>query len=257
MSLKRIEKIINLLRHERYVWKPVRRVYIEKKKSIKKRPLGIPGWSDKLVQEVIRLILEAYYEPQFSTRSHGFRPNLGCGTALKEIHHTWVGTKWFIEGDIKGCYDNIDHTILMNTLAEKVQDNRFLRLISEALKAGYLEDWRWNPSLSGTPQGGIISPILANIYLDRLDKFVENTLLPAYNRGKRRRLNKAYNTLAQQIRTRRRGGHRTEELHQLYKLIRATPSIDPCDPDYRRLRYMRYADDSAPRWRGKEALMGT
>jgi group II intron reverse transcriptase/maturase len=243
MSLERIEKIINLLRHERYDWKPVRRIYIEKKKSIKKRPLGIPGWSDKLVQEVIRLILEAYYEPQFSTRSHGFRPNRGCSTALKEIHHKWEGTKWFIEGDIKGCFDNIDHTILMNTLAEKVQDNRFLRLISESLKAGYLEDWKWNLSLSGTPQGGILSPTLANIYLDRLDKFVENTLLPAYNRGKRRRLNKAYNTLAQQIRTRRRGGHRTEELHQLYKLIRATPSIDPCDPDYRRLRYMRYADD--------------
>ena len=243
MSLERIEKIINLLRHERYDWKPVRRIYIEKKKSIKKRPLGIPGWSDKLVQEVIRLILEAYYEPQFSTRSHGFRPNRGCSTALKEIHHTWVGTKWFIEGDIKGCFDNIDFTTLMNILAEKVQDNRFLRLITGALKAGYLEDWKWNPSLSGTPQGGILSPTLANIYLDRLDKFVENTLLPAYNLGKRRRTNKAYNTLAHQILTRRRSGQGTEELHQLYKLIRATPSIDPCDPDYRRLRYMRYADD--------------
>jgi retron-type reverse transcriptase len=145
----------------------------------------------------------------------------------------------------------------MSLLAEKVQDNRFLQLIAGALKAGYLEDWRWNPSLSGTPQGGIISPILANIYLDRLDKFVENTLLPAYNLGNRRRRNKAYSILANQIQVRRRSGHRIEELHQLYKLIRATPSIDPCDPEYRRLRYIRYADDCAPRWREKEALMVT
>ena len=145
----------------------------------------------------------------------------------------------------------------MGLLAEKVQDNRLLRLIAGALKAGYLEDWKWNPSLSGTPQGGILSPTLANIYPDRLDKFVENTLLPAYNLGKRRQFNEAYNTLAHQILIRRRSGHRIEELHQLYKLIRATPSIDPCDPDYRRLRYMRYADDCAPRRRGKEALMGT
>jgi group II intron reverse transcriptase/maturase len=243
MSLERIEKIINLLRHERYAWKPVRRVYIEKKNSTKKRPLGIPGWSDKLVQEVIRLILEAYYEPQFSTRSHGFRPSRGCSTALQEIYYNWCGTKWLIEGDIKGCYDNIDHTILMDTLAEKVQDNRFLRLIAGALKAGYLADWRWNPSLGGTPQGGIISPILANIYLDRLDKFVENTLLPAYNFGKERRKNKAYVAITARIYKRRKSGHKMEGLPQLYKQRRTIPSKDPYDPDFRRLMYIRYADD--------------
>jgi group II intron reverse transcriptase/maturase len=245
MSLERIEKIINLLKSERYVWKPVRRVYIEKKHSTKKRPLGIPGWSDKLVQEVIRLILEAYYEPQFSTRSHGFRPNLGCGTALEEILSKWDGTKWFIEGDIKGCFDNIDHTILMNTLAERIQDNRFLRLIAEALKAGYLEDWRWNPSLSGTPQGGIISPILANIYLDRLDKFVEKTLLPAYNLGKVRRVSKTYEAVRGRITRRGKtiSGYKPGELAQLHRLKRSNPSLDPYDPEFRRLRYVRYADD--------------
>jgi len=132
---------------------------------------------------------------------------------------------------------------VMGLLAEKVQDNRFLRLIAGALKAGYLEDWRWNPSLSGTPQGGILSPILANIYLDRLDKFVENTLLPAHNLGKRRRFNKAYNILLAQIQNRKRRGHKIEELHQLYKRIRATPSVDTYDPEFRRLRYIRYADD--------------
>jgi group II intron reverse transcriptase/maturase len=243
MSLEHIEKIITLLKHERYDWKPVRRVYIEKQHSAKKRPLGIPGWSDKLVQEVIRLILEAYYEPQFSTRSHGFRPNRGCSTALREVLDNWGGTKWFIEGDIKGCFDNINHTILMDMLAEKIQDNRFLRLIAEALKAGYLEDWRWNPSLSGTPQGGIISPILANIYLDQLDKFVENTLLPAFNLGERRRRNKAYRTISERIYRRVKSGGKREELHSLSKLKRTLPSLDPYDPEYRRLRYIRYADD--------------
>jgi group II intron reverse transcriptase/maturase len=245
MSLQRIEKIMSLLKAERYAWKPVRRVYIEKKRSTKKRPLGIPGWSDKLVQEVIRLILEAFYEPQFSTRSHGFRPNRGCGTALEEILYKWDGTKWFIEGDIKGCFDNIDHSILMDILAEKIQDNRFLRLIAEALKAGYLEDWRWNPSLSGTPQGGIISPILANIYLDRLDRFVENTLLPAYNLGKIRRINKAYDHIVGRIKRRgkTRSGYKPGELAQLHQLKRTIPSLDPYDPEFRRLRYVRYADD--------------
>jgi group II intron reverse transcriptase/maturase len=188
-------------------------------------------------------MLEAYYEPQFSTQSHGFRPNRGCNTALQEILYQWKGTKWFIEGDIRGCFDNIDHTTLMNILAEKIQDNRLLRLISEALKAGYLEDWRWNPTLSGTPQGGIISPILANVYLDRLDKFVENTLSSAYNLGKRRRINNTYSSLRAQIEKRRRSERRIAELHQLYKLLRATPSIDPSDPQFRRLRYIRYADD--------------
>jgi len=130
----------------------------------------------------------------------------------------------------------------MSILAEKIQDNRFLRLIAEALKAGYLEDWRWNPTLSGTPQGGIASPILANIYLDRLDKFVEDKLLPAYNRGENRRTDKTYKAISYQI-ARAKIGQKTEELAQLRKLKRITPCLDPYDPDFRRLRYIRYADD--------------
>ena len=118
--------------------------------------------------------------------SHGFRPKRGCHTALTEIHNTWKGTKWFIEGDIKGCFDNIEHHTLMNILRENIQDNRFLRLIEGALKAGYCEDWTYYPSLSGTPQGGIVSPILSNIYLDRLDRFIQETLIPEYTRGKER-----------------------------------------------------------------------
>jgi len=138
MSLEKIQKIIELLRYERYRWTPVRRVYIEKKNSTKKRPLGMPTWSDKLLQEVIRLILDAYYEPQFCPTSHGFRPGRGCHTALGEIYRKWPGTVWFIEGDISRCYDSLDHAVLLSILREKIRDNRFLRLIENLLKAGYL-----------------------------------------------------------------------------------------------------------------------
>src|SRR5213593_2859142 len=140
MSLAKIDAIIEALRQERYRWTPVRRVYIAKKDSAKKRPLGLPTWSDKLLQEVMRSILEAYYEPQFSPHSHGFRPERGCHTALQEVHATWNGTKWFVEGDIKGCFDNIDHSVLLSILCEKIHDNRLLRLIEQLLKAGYCKD---------------------------------------------------------------------------------------------------------------------
>jgi group II intron reverse transcriptase/maturase len=186
MSLDKIEAIITTIRHERYRWTPVRRTYIAKKGSTKKRPLGLPTWSDKLVQEVIRLILEAYYEPQFSSRSHGFRPGRGCHTALGEIYHQWHGTVWFIEGDISDCFGSLDHSIMRSILEKKIQDGRFLRLINGLLQAGYLKEWRHHCTFSGAPQGGVVSPILSNIYLNELDSWVEETLLPAYNQGDRR-----------------------------------------------------------------------
>jgi retron-type reverse transcriptase len=158
MSLAKIGRIIDALRHERYRWAPVRRVDIEKKGSVKKRPLGVPTWSDKLLQEVMRLILEAYYEPQFNPASHGFRPARGCHTALGEIYHRWIGTKWFVEGDIARCFDSLDHSVLESILGEKIHDGRFLRLIANLLRAGYLEDWRYNATLSGSPQGAVLTP---------------------------------------------------------------------------------------------------
>jgi hypothetical protein len=157
MSLAKIDKIIDAVRQERYRWKPARRTYIPKK-SGKLRPLGMPGWSDKLLQEVIRSILEAYYEPQFSDRSHGFRPGRGCHTALREVSDRGTGTKWFIEGDICSCFDKIDHSIVLKTLGERIHDNRFLRLVGNLLEAGYLEDWQFHATYSGVPQGGEVTP---------------------------------------------------------------------------------------------------
>lgn len=186
MSLAKIDAIIRALRSESYRWKPARRVYIEKKGTTKKRPLGMPTWSDKIVAEVVRLILEAYYDVRFSDRSHGFRPGRGCHTALDEVAHTWTGTHWFVEGDIADCFGSLDHQVMVAILTEKIHDGRFLELIERMLKAGYLEDWRWNATLSGAPQGGIASPILSNIYLDRLDQFVEQQLIPEYTRGELR-----------------------------------------------------------------------
>jgi retron-type reverse transcriptase len=154
MTTEKIEAIIDAMRHERYRFSPVRRIYIPKKNG-KLRPLGLPSWSDKLVGEAVRLLLEAYYEPQFSDRSHGFRPGRGCHTALREIANTWVGTTWFIEGDISDCFGSLDHSVLLSILSEKIHDGRFLRLIANMLLAGYLEDWRWNATLSGAPQGGL------------------------------------------------------------------------------------------------------
>jgi group II intron reverse transcriptase/maturase len=239
--MAKIGRVINALRHERFRFEPVKRVYIPKKNG-KKRPLGLPSWSDKLVGEVIRLLLEAYYEPRFSDRSHGFRPRRGCHTALTEVAERWTGTTWFIEGDISDCFGSLDHDVMLSILEEKITDNRFLRLIKQMLQAGYLEDWVWNATLSGAPQGGVISPVLSNIYLDRLDTFVETVLIPEYTRGARRIDNPAYKKVTRAIGHARKLGDRAV-LRELRKQQRVLPCRDPQDPHYRRLHYARYADD--------------
>ena len=251
MSEDKIHEITELMRHERYRFAPARRIYIPKKNG-KLRPLGLPSWSDKLVGEVVRLLLEAYYEPAFSDRSHGFRKGHGCHTALRHIRDSWTGTAWFIEGDISDCFGSFDHEILLRILAEKIHDQRFLRLIRNMLKAGYLEEWAYHDTLSGCPQGGAMSPILSNIYLDKLDEFVEQELIPQYTRGDSRAPNLAYKVIGSRLQNARRRGDRAAA-RDLKRQLRALPSKDPMDPGYRRLRYCRYADDHLLGFTGTKA----
>jgi group II intron reverse transcriptase/maturase len=251
MSLGKIGRIIDALRHERYRFSPVKRVLIPKKNG-KLRPLGLPGWTDKLVGEVMRLLLEAYYEPRFSDRSHGFRARWGCHTALSEVAHTWTGTTWLIEGDISDCFGSLDHEVMLSTLSDKIHDHRFLRLLRNMLQAGYLEDWIWNATLSGAPQGGVLSPMLSNIYLHRLDNFVEKVLIPEYNRGAERVKNPAYRKVQKALALARERGDHTES-RSLRKRLRSMPSKDLRDPRYRRLRYVRYADDTLLGFTGPKA----
>jgi group II intron reverse transcriptase/maturase len=251
MSEEKIEQITGLMRQERYRFSPARRVYIPKRNG-KLRPLGLPSWSDKLVGEVVRLLLEAYYEPGFSDRSHGFRKGRGCHTALREIHNTWTGTTWLIEGDISDCFGSFDHEVLLGILAENIQDQRFLRLIRNMLKAGYLEDWEYRDTLSGVPQGGVVSPVLSNIYLHKLDEFVEQELIPQYTQGALRAANPAYRQADALLRRARRRGDRAEA-RRLSLEMRSLPSTDPMDPGYRRLRYLRYADDHLLGFTGSKA----
>ena len=251
MSLARIETLIASLKDESYQPHPSRRVHIPKKNG-KTRPLGIPAFEDKLVQEVVRMILEAIYEGHFETTSHGFRPKRSCHTALLHIQKTFSGAKWFIEGDIKGFFDNIDHDVLVQILRERISDDRFIRLIRKFLKAGYVEDWTFHNTYSGTPQGGIVSPILANIYLDKLDKYVKE-YIRHFDMGTKRRPGKESNDLTNErkrtVRKLKKIKDGTEKAALVARLKAieqeraAFPSGDEMDGSYRRLKYIRYADD--------------
>lgn len=251
MSLARIETLIASLKDESYQPHPSRRVHIPKKNG-KTRPLGIPAFEDKLVQEVVRMILEAIYEGHFETTSHGFRPKRSCHTALLHIQKTFSGAKWFIEGDIKGFFDNIDHDVLVGILRERISDDRFIRLIRKFLKAGYVEDWTFHNTYSGMPQGGIVSPILANIYLDKLDKYVKE-YIRHFDMGTKRRPGKESNNLANErkrtVRKLKKVKDGTEKAALVARLKAieqeraAFPNGDEMDESYRRLKYIRYADD--------------
>ena len=258
MSIKRIECLIASLKDHSYHPNPARRMYIRKNNNPQKmRPLGIPSFDDKLLQEVVRMILESIYEKSFSCHSHGFRPNRSCHTALMEVKHKFIGTKWFIEGDIKGCFDNVDHAVLINLLRRRIKDEYFISLIWKFLKAGYMENWVYHNTYSGTPQGSIISPILANIYLHELDCFMEG-LSAEFHNGKVRKRTAEYQKQVghmQYLRDRKYGKSRWDnfspeekhaavaEMKEARAKMMSVPASDSMDKNFRRLVYVRYADD--------------
>ena len=242
-----IQNITNKLQDGSFQPKPSRRIYTPKANG-KMRPISIPTFTDKLVQEVMRLILEAIYEPLFTDCSHGFRPERSCHTALEQVKHYFTGARWFVEGDIKGCFDNIDHHILVELISQKIKDARFAQLLWKFLKAGYLEDWKYYNTFSGTPQGGIISPILANIYLHELDKYAielreqfakppERARNPEYARNMRniQALNAQLDTATAEDKP-----SLLKERNRLRKRARTLPCKSQTD---KKLCYVRYADD--------------
>ena len=251
MNLARIEKLIQSLKDESYQPQPSKRMYIPKKNG-RIRPLGIPAFDDKLVQEVIRMILEAIYEGQFQNCSYGFRPKRSCHTALSQIQKSFNGAKWFVEGDIKGFFDNISHDVMIDILKERISDERFIRLIRKFLNAGYIEDWKFHKTHSGTPQGGIVSPILANIYLEKLDKYMME-YIREFDKGENRRTNKEriqYEYGKRLAVVKLKNVSDKDERKIIIKQIKAFDKErsliscgDEMDCDYRRMKYVRYADD--------------
>lgn len=257
-SESKINQIIESLKNESYQAKPVRRKYISKKNG-KTRPLGIPNFSDRLIQEVCRMILEAIYEPTFSDSSHGFRPNKSCHTALKQIRNTFRGANWFIEGDIKGCFDNINHQILIEILRKRIKDDRFIRLIWKFLKSGYMENWIYHNTFSGTPQGGIVSPLLANIYMNEFDTYIEDVIKKEFtnsNVGEAKN-NKIWNqeyldnthkleALKKKISKLDNNDEKRAEIIVVSKAVRKARNNMPAQlglKGYKNLQYVRYADD--------------
>jgi len=243
-GMKLIQEAIADLKASRYKPIPVRRVYIPKPNG-KQRPLGIPGFREKLLGTVLKLILEAIYEPTFSENSHGFRPGRSCHTALEAIQRDMQGVRWWVEGDIKGYFDNVNHDTLLRILSKRITDKRFLHLLGQFLKAGYVEEWKFHQTYSGVPQGGTLSPVLSNIYLDELDRAMV-AISAEFHQGKKRKATREHRSLTNAIYLAKKKARKTGDW-STYKALKQkqlkTEATDPQDPGYKRLYYVRYADD--------------
>lgn len=250
MSMPRINRIIESMRNRTYQPKPAKRKYIPKKNG-KLRPLGITSADDKLVQEVVRMILEAIYESAFSNNSHGFRPMRSCHTALLQVKKNFTGVTWIIEGDIKACFDNFDHHVLIELLRKRISDEAFIDLIRKFLKAGYMEQWQYNCTYSGVPQGSGISPICANIYLSELDNYMRDYKENYDREPVRRKTTKEYERASRRYKKARKAlmeaEESTPELIREFKDSRKEKMNqhynDPFEEGFKKIQYNRYADD--------------
>lgn len=243
VGLKLIEELIADLKASRYKPKPVRRTYIPKSNG-KFRPLGILTFKDKLVQTVLKLMLQAIYEPTFTDTSHGFRPNHSTHTALQQIKRM-EGVSFWVEGDIKGFFDHLNPKTLVQILSKRITDKRFVHLIEQFLKAGYLEDHTYHPTYAGVAQGGNLSPLLSNIYLSQLDYAVAQKT-QAFNTGKKRARTNEYHSLSNKVAYAKKKARLNGDWNS-YKVLKAqllhTQATNPFDPNFRRLYYTRFADD--------------
>lgn len=240
MSIEVLRKLIEKLKDESFDFKTSRRIRIPKG-SGGTRPITLASPRDKIIQEAIRLILNSIYEPLFLEESHGFRPNRGCHSALKNINQKFQSTVWMIEGDIEKCFDSINHSLLMNLIEKKIRDRRFTRLIWKSLRAGHMETKTIKHNIIGTFQGSIISPILANIFLHELDLFILS-IKKEFDKGDHSKVSKEYNKLRYEERKLREKGL-LEEARNIATLRRKTPYSNFRDEDYKKLAYIRYADD--------------
>jgi group II intron reverse transcriptase/maturase len=248
-GVNQTDSIIARMRDESFQFTPARTVEIPKQDGSKRRLLIAPP-KDKVVQRILAWILEAIYEPTFAENSFGFRPQRGCHHALQFIKLNYNGARWFIEGDISKCFDQINHEQLILILRRRIKDEKLIRLIYKALKAGYLDQWMVpKDCIIGTPQGSIISPILCNIFMNQFDRFVLDQLVTQYNRGKSRKQPAIYLRLKARSRYYETQYKKTknplylEKAKEARKQFITMPSVIVNDPDFRRLTYCRYADD--------------